>query len=101
MHHLKTELIAEGESLGHCNIKCAIFQGDSLSPLLFIISLIPLSLLLTKTGKGLKLTDEKTLNHLLYMDELKFNGKSEKEIESLLHTVRIFSEDIGMSFGID
>ena len=35
------------------------------------------------------------------MDDLKLYGKTEKEIESLLHTVRIFSTDIGMSFGID
>ena len=33
-------------------IKCRIFQGDSLSPLLFCISLIPLSLELNNAGYG-------------------------------------------------
>jgi hypothetical protein len=28
-------------------------------------------------------------------------SKSRAEVESLVHTVRIFSEDIGMQFGLD
>ena len=35
------------------------------------------------------------------MDDLKFYSKSEKALDSLMQTVRIFSEDIGMHFGID
>jgi len=35
------------------------------------------------------------------MDDLKLYGRNDREIESLVHTVRIFSEDIGMQFGID
>ena len=34
------------------------------------------------------------------MDDLKLYGKNHNEIESLLHTVEIFSSDIQMSFGI-
>ena len=33
------------------------------------------------------------INHLLYMDDLKLYAKSSTEIESLLNTVQIFSED--------
>ena len=35
------------------------------------------------------------------MDDLKLYAKSEQGLESLVHTVRIFSEDIGMDFGIE
>ena len=35
------------------------------------------------------------------MDDLKLHSKSEKALDSLIQTVRIFSEDIGMQFGID
>ena len=35
------------------------------------------------------------------MDDLKFYSKSEKTLDFLIQTVRIFSEDIGMQFGID
>ena len=38
--------------LGNVNIRRGIFQGDSLSPLLFIISLIPLTMILNKTKHG-------------------------------------------------
>ena len=35
------------------------------------------------------------------MDDLKLYGKSKNEIETLIHTVRIYSDDIGMEFGLD
>ena len=35
------------------------------------------------------------------MDDLKLYAKNEKGLESLFQTVRIFSDDIGMEFGID
>ena len=39
------------------------------------------------------------INHLLFMDDLKFFVKNEKEIDSLVQTVRIFSDDISMKVG--
>ena len=41
-----------------------------------------------------------TINLLLFMDDLKL-VKNEKEIDSLVQTVRIFSDDIGMKFGLE
>ena len=35
------------------------------------------------------------------MDDLKLYSRSEKGLDSLIQTVRIFSEDIGMDFGIE
>uniref|UniRef100_A0A803TH41 Reverse transcriptase domain-containing protein n=1 Tax=Anolis carolinensis TaxID=28377 RepID=A0A803TH41_ANOCA len=48
MEHWKTELFVGNESYGLVNIRRGIFQGDSLSPLLFIIAMIPLSTILQK-----------------------------------------------------
>ena len=76
--------------LARVNIQRGIFQGDTLSPLLFVIGLIPLSHVLRKVNKG----------YLLFMDNLKLYGNSEKEAERLTNTVRIFSKDIAMEFGI-
>ena len=36
----------------------------------------------------------------MYMDDIKLFAKSEKELETLIHAVRIYSQDIGMEFGI-
>ena len=41
------------------------------------------------------------LNHLLYMDDLKLFGQSERDIESLVNAAHRFSCDIGMRFGIE
>ena len=81
-------------------INCGIFQGDSLSPLLFCLALIPLSHMLNKTEYGYNVLDG-SVNHLFYMDDLKLYGKDDNQIEGLLGTVKIFSDDIGMEFGLD
>ena len=54
------------------NIRRGIFQGDSLSPILFVLCLIPLSALLNGMGDGYKLGKyHGKINHLLFMDDLK------------------------------
>ena len=35
------------------------------------------------------------------MDDIKIFTKNEKELETLIHAVRIYSQDIGMEFGIE
>ena len=40
------------------------------------------------------------VSHLLLVDDLKLYAKNEKSPDSLIQTVRIFSKDIGMEFGI-
>ena len=101
MDKWNTELMANGEKLGKVEIKRGIFQGDSLSPLLFVLALIPLSLVLRKERYGYRLGKDRTsINHLLFMDDLKVYGKNKDEVDGLVNTVRIFSEDIGMKFGI-
>ena len=100
MIHWKTNLTYNGTYFGTVDIGCGIFQGDSFSPLLFIVSLIPLSAILRQTSMGYKLTSGHVINHLLYMDDLKLFARTEEEIKSLLNSVSLFSSDIGMSFGI-
>lgn len=101
MEKWKTVLTAANEVLGEIDIKRGIFQGDSLSPLLFVISMIPLTLILRKTKAGYDLGGgQGVINHLLFMDDLKLYGKSEDQVDSLVQSVRIVSSDINMEFGI-
>ena len=37
----------------------------------------------------------------MYMDDIKLFAKNEKELETPIHTIRIYSQDIGMEFGIE
>ena len=102
MNHWKTVLTAGDQSLGTVDINRGIFQGDSLSPLLFIMIMTPLSMILKDEQKGYKLGNSGNLvNHLLFMDDLKLYGKSQDEIDALLGLVQEYSNDIGMVFGMD
>ena len=101
MEQWNTELISGGESLGHVEIKRGIFQGDSLSPLLFILALMPLTIVQRKVKAGYDLgKGNGIINHLLFMDDLKLYGKSEKQIDTLVQSVRIVSSDMCMEFGV-
>ena len=101
MNGWQTELTSNGESLGSVSIRRGIFQGDSLSPLLFVVSMIPLSLVLRKCEAGYIYAKNTKVNHLLFMDDLKLYARSECQLDSLIQSVRIFSNDIGMKFGIE
>ena len=55
MANWKTVLTSNQEVLGTVDINRGIFQGDSLSPLLIVIIMIPLSLILRDTRAGYQL----------------------------------------------
>ena len=52
------------------------------------------------TGHG-ETAKRQLISHLLYMDDLKLYGKNSDHLYGLLHTVRAFSDDIQMNFGLD
>ena len=88
--------------LGEVEINEGIFQGDSLSSEVFVLALILLSLILKKVKAAYEFSESKEkIDHLLFMDDLKLYSQSEKGLDSLVQTVRVFSEDIGMEFGIE
>ena len=37
----------------------------------------------------------------MYIDDIKLFAKNEKELETLIQTIRIYNQDIGMEFGIE
>ena len=83
-------------------MKREILQGDSLLLLLFVLSIVPLlSLTLKKINACYKWgKKEYELNHLLLMDDLKLFAKSEKQTNTPVRTVYVFSTDIGIEFGM-
>ena len=99
MEEWRTELHSMSTPIGEVKITRGIFQGDALSPLIFVIALIPLSMLLRKARDGFDLSGEK-INHLMYKDDLKLYAKSDRGLESLVNTVRVFGQDVGMDFGV-
>jgi hypothetical protein len=96
--HTENEFI-ETEGI---KIQCGIFQGDSLSPLLFCVCLIPfikqMNWLTTRYKERITKTK---ISHLLDMDDLKLIAKSEEELRKHVQTVKTFSDDIHMEFGLE
>ena len=102
MEKWKVMLCSGNSELGEVEIKRSIFQGDSLTPLVFVLPLIPLNLILRKAKVACEFSESKEkINHLLFMDDLKLYSRSEKGLNSLVQTVHVFSEDIGMEFSIE
>jgi len=85
MHlHTENKLIETDDT----KIQCGIFQGNSLSPLLFYICLISLTEQLNRLNTGCEEHTTKTKkSHLLYMDDLMLIAKSEEELQKQIQTV--------------
>ena len=89
----RVKLTTGGRSLAEAKIQRGIFQGDVLSPLLFIIAMMPLNHILRKCTVGYKLSrSQEKINHLMYMDDIKLFAKNEKELETLIH-----ADDMGLT----
>ena len=74
----KTMELTAGRNLAEAKIQRAIFQGDVLSPLLFIIAMMPLNHILIKCTAGYKLSrSQEKINHRMYMDDIKLFAKNE------------------------
>ena len=86
---------------GPIRIKTGIFQGDLLSPLLFTMSLNPLSQELQKTGYEHQLDEQTKISYLFYVDDLKLYGTCDNQLSGLINTVKNVLDDIKMEFGLD
>ena len=78
-----------------------ILQGDTLSLILFVLSVSPLSHLLQrhegyKAGKIIRI---KNISHLFFVDDLKLYAISIEKMKQMLETVTQFSNEVGMNFG--
>ena len=75
--------------LGKVNVRRGIFQGDFLSPLLFVVALIPATIVLRILKQGYSFGKGKErFNHLLFIDNLKLYGSNNNEIDSIVKIVK-------------
>ena len=101
MQQWRLSWTANAEDLGEVNAKKGIFQGDSLLPLLFVLSMmVPLSLILKKVNACYKWgKKEYKLNHLLFMDDLKLYAKSKEQTNTLVELCMCFAPTLAWSLG--
>ena len=61
----------------------------------------PLSYVHGKYIEGIEYTMLKEkISYFMYMDDIQIFAKKKKELETLIQTIRIYSQDIGMGFGL-
>ena len=73
-----------------------------MSPLLFIVCLLTFTNTLRDTAPGHHFaSNRQKVNHLLFMDELNLYASNEKSLEVLIETVHVFSNGIGMEYGVE
>ena len=75
----KVELTPGRRSLTEAKVERGIFQGDALSPLLFITAMMPLNHIVRKCSARYKLSkSQENMIHQMYMDDIKLFAKKEK-----------------------
>ena len=94
--------IPVGESTRRAEVqfKRGLYQGDSLSPLLFCLCVAPLSLALKAGGGFLSRFQSEAVTHLIFMDDLKIYEESGEELEATLGVVEDVSDAVGMRLGL-
>jgi len=91
---------SDSVDIGKVSNNSGIFQGYSLSPLLFCIALNPSSseLRAFKTGYNPS-SGNVRFCHSFYMDDLKYYARDESELSTQLHIIEQFSSDINVKIG--
>lgn len=79
------------------DLKRGVFQGDSLSPLLFCLCIAPLSRVLSRRPGFSSRYQEEPVCHQFFMDDLKVY---EEDKERLDETAGIVEEAMGMTLGL-
>ena len=76
--------------------------GDSLSPSLFCIALIPLTNELNRADCGYQVHGtERKISQLLYMDDLKLLGRNENELKNEIKIVQTIGKFMNINFGLE
>ncbi|GBE59174.1 reverse transcriptase domain containing protein, putative [Babesia ovata] len=86
-------------------VEKGLLQGDSLSPLLFVLCMDPLSRLLSSKYDAVEMQtrDGRVMatNHLLYIDDLKLIAKDAETLRLMTEETQVFFGKIGMTINRD
>ena len=99
MVNWKTELTSCGETLGCLILSGVSFKETACPLLIFTVCMVRLTKIL-QDGKAEYTLGDVKINHLFFIDDLKVYGQDKAEIESLVWTVQLISQDTGMELGV-
>ena len=102
MRHWRTGLevrTTAGTAVEPVRFRRGLFQGDSLSPILLVLTVAPLSSYLGLTGGVESAHHGSLITHLLFMDDLKVFERSKEDLEAAVEGVEELSAAVGMTLG--
>lgn len=96
-------VISGGEREERVRVRSGVFQGDTLSPLLFCLSVAPISHTLRNSGPDPgfvfepKMGETERVSHIYYVDDLKVFADTEAEVSRMLARVRREAASFGLT----
>ena len=79
-----TTLYLNGKPIGEAKLEKGVIQGDSLSPLLFVIAMEPLSRMLNEHCDKVAMNEQgQTINHLIFIDDIKLLANDNETLVEL------------------
>ena len=100
----KLSIRSGSEEILEKSVERGILQGDSLSPLLFVLCIDPLSRQLNGKHKKVNVSTESGMyitNHLLFVDDLKLMAESDEVLKMLMEETKEFFKTIGLEMNKD
>jgi len=83
-----------GKMIGTVKIESGIVQGDSLSPLLFVLAMEPISKILNSKHDVVQ-TGQLARNHLIFVDDIKLIAETDAELDRMCLTAGDCLERMG------
>jgi hypothetical protein len=100
----KLSIRSGSEEILEKSVERGILQGDSLSPLLFVLCIDPLSRQLNGKHQKVNVPTESGMyvtNHLLFVDDLKLMAESDDVLKQLMEETKEFFRVIGLEMNKD
>ncbi|KAI5150893.1 hypothetical protein ENBRE01_1768 [Enteropsectra breve] len=97
----RAELLRDNNVIAKIKLERGIIQGDSLSPLLFVTCIEPLSRILNGNMEKVFIEDSKgkyyKSNHLIFIDDIKVFARNEKALEQICTQIERYLTLIGFT----